>query len=314
MTGSMILMFAIPALLLGYGGVLLVRRWATQRGVIDVPNQRSSHTAPTPRGGGVVFFPVVLLGLGAHAMLAPATDVAATGAFLLLAGAVTLVSWLDDLRSVPFQWRLGVHVLAAVGAVLSFGHWHTIALPWAGPVHVGAWGAILTVVWIVGLTNAYNFMDGIDGIAGLQALVAGIAWAILAALGGWQTAGLIGILVAAASAGFLAHNWSPARIFMGDAGSAFLGFTFAVIPLVASSSDPWLPISAALIVWPFVADAAGTFIRRAIRGEEVWNAHKSHLYQRLVQRGWSHARVAILYGALASVGAALALWWWKGRA
>jgi SAM-dependent methyltransferase len=168
---------------------------------------------------------------------------------------------------------------------------------------------VLTLLWIVGLTNAYNFMDGIDGIAGCQAAIAGMGWC---ALGGWSGLPLVtvlGLLLAASSLGFLIHNWPPAKIFMGDVGSTFLGYSLAVLPILAAQSDPRLAVAGVLLVWPSVFDASFTFLRRLRRGENVFAAHRSHLYQRLVITGLSHRWVSSLYGALALIGLALACAW-----
>ena len=163
---------------------------------------------------------------------------------------------------------------------------------------------------MVGLTNVFNFLDGIDGIAGAQGVVAGISWM----LAGWYLKlgfiSILGALLAGGCAGFLVHNWPPAKIFMGDVGSAFLGFVFGVLPLIALQELPRdsnpvviarLPVFAVLVVWPFVADGSFTFFRRLVKREPVWKAHRSHLYQRMVQAGWSHAAVATYYGLWAIV-------------
>jgi UDP-N-acetylmuramyl pentapeptide phosphotransferase/UDP-N-acetylglucosamine-1-phosphate transferase len=114
--------------------------------------------------------------------------------------------------------------VGAIIAIAGYGFWGTLALPVVGSVNLGWWGAVLTVMWIVGLTNAYNFMDGTDGIAGSQAVIAGLGWALIGWAAGIPLVGGIGFLIAGASLGFLAHNWPPARVFMGDIGSAFLGY------------------------------------------------------------------------------------------
>jgi UDP-N-acetylmuramyl pentapeptide phosphotransferase/UDP-N-acetylglucosamine-1-phosphate transferase len=187
-----------------------------------------------------------------------------------------------------------------------------MALPLLGPLALGWFGLIMTFVWIVGLTNAYNFMDGIDGIAGGQAVVAGLGWTLLGWLDHQPLVAALGLLLAASSLGFLGHNWPPARIFMGDVGSAFLGFTLAVLPVVAAQHNPRLAWAGVLLVWPFVFDAAFTFLRRLRKRENVFAAHRSHLYQRLVIAGYSHRFVTLLYIGLALAGAVLALLWYSG--
>jgi len=252
---------------------------------LDVPNERSSHAVPTPRGGGAAIVLVTLA--GSIYWMTPRLAVVAAAALVIAA-----VSFADDLRHLPATLRLAVQFVAAL----------VVALLFAPPVWVP-----LAVIWIVGLTNAYNFMDGIDGIAGGQAVVAGLAWAWLGTTAGQPALAAIGLLIAGSSAGFLLYNWQPARIFMGDVGSAFLGFTFASMAVIGARTNPKLAVAGALVVWPFVADAAFTFFRRAWRRERVMEAHKSHIYQRLHQRGLSHAKVASIYIALAAAGAAAAV-------
>jgi UDP-N-acetylmuramyl pentapeptide phosphotransferase/UDP-N-acetylglucosamine-1-phosphate transferase len=235
-------------------------------------------------------------------------------AYALGAILVSFVSWLDDLRSIPSWMRLLVHAAAASTAIAGIGYWKTLALPVVGSVEPGWFGAVVSLVWIVGLTNAYNFMDGIDGIAGGQSVVAGLGWVLLAWQGGLPVLSGLCLLVAAASLGFLLHNWPPARIFMGDVGSAFLGYTLAVVPLMYSFLNAGDHAGRALLigvllVWPFVFDTAFTFLRRLIRGENVFSAHRSHLYQRLVTTGWGHQNVTVLYIGLALAGALLGQVW-----
>ena len=169
-------------------------------------------------------------------------------------------------------------------------------------------GGIITFLWIVGLTNAYNFMDGIDGIAGGQAVVAGLGWATIGWLNNVPLVFALGLFICASSLGFLGHNWPPAHIFMGDVGSAFLGYTFAILPLLHNNAT--MPLVGLLLVWPFVFDTVFTFVRRLLKGENVFSAHRSHLYQRLVIAGYSHQRVALTYIGLAAVGGVLAIAWY----
>lgn len=221
---------------------------------------------------------------------------------------IATISWMDDIHSLPSNIRLGAHVIGALLALAGCGYWETVNLPLVGSLSLGIVGIPITLLWIVGLINAYNFMDGIDGIAGGQALVAGVGWAILGWLGQHTLLLILGGILSSASLGFLRHNWPPARIFMGDVGSAFLGYSFAILPLMLDT--PKLPMVGLLLVWPFVFDTMLTIIRRFRKGENIFTAHRSHLYQRLVIAGYSHQRVALTYIGLAAVGGVLAIAWY----
>ena len=286
--------------------VALLRRWANRRRLLDLPNERSLHAHPTPLGGGLAIVAVVVIGMTLCALagvveVTPSLVALGAGAILVAA-----VSWLDDLRGLPVAVRFLAHGAAAV-AVISVGAWPA-ACPLAGATAGKAAVGLLALLWVVGLTNAYNFMDGIDGIAGSQAVVAGLGWVALT-WGSGRVETWLGLLLAAASLGFLVHNWPPAKIFMGDVGSAFLGFGFAALAVLGARHDPRLALAGVLLVWPFVFDTSFTFLRRLRKGENVFQAHRSHLYQRLVLAGYSHRFVTCLYGALAVVGVALALVW-----
>ena len=279
-------MVVVGAALVSWLVGALIRRYAAPLGLIDHPNERSSHIVPTPRGGGAG---IVLAAVGGMLLL----DIPRPELLALAGGGlfIAVVSFIDDLWSLPALLRLAVHVAGACVAV------YLVGAPF------GAAGALLAVVWIVGLTNAYNFMDGTDGLAGGQGVVAAAACgAIAVALGRADLAAVSG-LIAAACLGFLVHNWSPARLFMGDVGSAFLGYSLAVLTVVVAQVHLLAAPAMLLALWPFVFDPILTLIRRASRRENLLRAHRSHLYQRLVAGGWTHAQVAWLYGALAVGGA-----------
>jgi FlaA1/EpsC-like NDP-sugar epimerase/UDP-N-acetylmuramyl pentapeptide phosphotransferase/UDP-N-acetylglucosamine-1-phosphate transferase len=288
--------------------------WARNRQIIDTPNERSSHEWPTPRGGGLV---IVLASLtGAWLFWRTTHSTAPWGGLLLYTLGSLLVaniSWLDDLRPLPNSIRFLAHCIAASAAIAGFGYWEQVNVPFLGPIGLGWAGLGLTFFWIVGLTNAYNFMDGIDGIAGIQAVIAGVAWGCMAFVVGDPVLAVTAVLVAGSCLGFLGHNWSPARIFMGDVGSAFLGYSFAVFPLMLTASKRphagGALLIGVLVVWPFVFDTAFTFLKRLFNGENVFQAHRSHLYQRLAQTGQGASSVSVLYAALALAGAALAEVW-----
>lgn len=299
---------AIVAAAASYVSVHAIRHWVQRRSILDVPNERSSHTVPTPRGGGLAIVLVTLLGLSVLQLVRPVMSHAAWLMLTIGGLIIAAVSWLDDLRSVPSLIRFAVHIAAAVAFVAVTGGWSEVWLPGVGVIALGKIGAVIAVIWIAGLTNAYNFMDGLDGIAGLQAVVAGLGWLIVSTITHSYAVGVIGALLAGSAAGFLLHNWRPARIFMGDVGSAFLGYMFAAAAVIGADSDPRLAFVGVLLVWPFVMDTSLTFAGRALRRERVFSAHKSHLYQRLQQSGWSHANVSALYGALAAAGVICAAW------
>lgn len=292
------------------GGTWLTRMWA-RHALLDHPNARSSHSIPTPRGGGLG----ILAGLGVFAAMEPSLREVRVGALLV---AIAALSFADDLRPLGSRLRLIAHLAVAAVAVGTLGGFVNIVVPPLGGMSQPAVVAGLSLLWIVGLTNAYNFMDGIDGIAAVQAIAAGLAWAAIGALHDVPIAVRGGLALAAAAAGFLPFNWPRASIFMGDVGSATLGLAFALLPILASrqSGAEWAAAAGVLVVWPFVFDACFTVVRRARRGERLLESHRSHLYQRLVIAGWSHRAATALYGGLAgvcgiaAVAVASGQWWW----
>jgi FlaA1/EpsC-like NDP-sugar epimerase/UDP-N-acetylmuramyl pentapeptide phosphotransferase/UDP-N-acetylglucosamine-1-phosphate transferase len=306
----------IAAIALSYYGVAVFLRWARRGGILlDLPNERSSHQQPTPRGAGLVIVVATLSGLWIlWRMVEPVQAWRPLAFYTLGAALIAAVSWFEDLRSTPRWFRFAAHVLGAACAIAGLGYWSSLSIASFGSFNLGWAGAALTLLWIVGLTNAYNFMDGIDGIAGAQGVIAGLGWGIFGLVSGEPLSAGLGFLVASSNLGFLGHNWPPASVFMGDVGSAFLGFTFATLPLLSdrlrgSPASTGTAILGLLLVWPFVFDTCLTFLRRLVRGENVTEAHRSHLYQRLVSAGWSHLSVTVLYGALAFSGFLLARVW-----
>lgn len=300
---------APAALVLSYLSVMWVRRWAQRRAILAVPNVRSLHDRPMPQGGGLAITAITLSGFLLYATITQAWTWRVTLAYLVGALVVAIVSWVDDLRTLPVGVRLLAHSLAALCIILGVGSWHVLSLPYLGEIDLGWLGPLFTFIWIVGLTNAYNFMDGIDGIAGSQAVIAGMGWAVLGWLADLPIASVLGLLLACTSLGFLGHNWPPARIFMGDVGSAFLGYSLAVLPTAAVPFETRMVITGALLVWPFIFDTAFTFIRRVLKRENVFSAHRSHLYQRLIIAGRSHRFVTLLYIFLAMTGVVMAVIW-----
>lgn len=299
---------AVLGTLLSSFGVARCRQWIIRRDIVDIPNERSSHSQPTPRGGGLAIVLITLVVWLAYGWLWPTQGLTWC---LAWAGAaiVATVGWIDDVHNLSSKLRLGIHTLVAVLAILGVGAWDTSFIPLVGSLQLGLLGYSLTALWIIGLINAYNFMDGIDGMAGLQALLAGSTWFVIGLVDTAPHIAGLGLILGVASLGFLLHNWHPATVFMGDVASGFLGYMFAVLPLLlakGNAHDDAL-LMGILVVWPFLFDTILTFIRRLRNGEDVFAAHRSHLYQRLIISGMSHPAVSCLYGGLTLVGVLLAL-------
>ncbi len=284
-------------------GVWQFRAFALSRSILDHPNERSSHTTPTPRGGGVIAAITILIAFCSGSYF---LGVNVPVWYVIAVALVIIVGWLDDVHSLSFLIRLAVHLGAAALVMIAYGAMPVLSFPGEVSLTIGAASLILGGLWIVWMTNAYNFMDGIDGIAGLQAIVAGIGWFAYGMLSGNRPNAMVfGATIAAASAAFLLFNWQPAKIFMGDAGSSFLGFCLSSFPFVIHKGEPIADTRALIfsivIVWPFVFDSVFTITRRLVRGERVWQAHREHLYQRLVIGGRPHWAMATLYGAIAAL-------------
>jgi Fuc2NAc and GlcNAc transferase len=280
---------AVAALGASWALTRQVRAYALRR-LIDRPNERSSHVVPTPRGGGLA---LVIAFLAGATLLALAGVVDGRTAVALLPGALAIaaVGWLDDHRPLPSLPRLGVHVLAAAWAVAWLGGMPALR---AGRslLHLGPPGAVLAVLGIVWATNLYNFMDGVDGIAAGEAVAAGAAGAVLLWMAGAPGLAAPALVLAAAAAGFLPWNWQPARIFMGDVGSGAIGYAFGVLALASENAGAVPALVWLLLLGVFVVDATVTLLRRMARREPFLHAHRSHAYQRAVQGGSTHARVA----------------------
>ncbi|MBK6597907.1 MAG: glycosyltransferase family 4 protein [Proteobacteria bacterium] len=276
-------------------GTLVIYRVLQSRGVLDVPNERSSHTAAVPRGGGAALFATTCVGV-ITLLLFGQFNVTVLAVFAICGGAIATVGLIDDVRGASVTTRLAVHLVAAC-----------VTAAWALFVNESVYQQQTVVVQlvlflaatigIVGFLNVFNFMDGIDGLAAAEALFVGAAAAFLMQASGKEVSDAywLAVSIAAAAAGFMMLNWAPARIFMGDIGSGFLGFSLAFVATL-SVFQGQLPIYVWLILTAaFTVDASLTLLMRAFRGERVYEAHRSHAYQRLSRRLGSHGRVATLY-------------------
>jgi len=272
---------------------------------VDVPNERSLHRRPTPRTGGIAILGAIVIGCLVPVVIswpdgrvANRTDLLWVLVAALMIGVVSLF---EDRVGLGLGVRLSVHGLAAVGLVWSTGLTvNQIVVPAVVSIALGGWMATaLTVLSIVWMANLYNFMDGIDGFAGGMTVVgfgflAGVAWKE-----GHTGVVAASLVIAAAAGGFLVHNLPPAAIFMGDGGSVVVGFLAAALAVMGIHDglfDMWVPL---LVFSPFVVDATITLLRRLLRGERVWQAHREHYYQRLVLAGWGHRRTVLAeYGLM----------------
>lgn len=300
----MVLTGAVLACVLAFAVALAISRRLARRplaALIDRPNERSLHSVPTPRSGGIA----IAVALGCAIVVVAAAGVRLPGAGWIAAGAAIVagVSFADDLSHVSPALRLALH-LAAAGLALGAGLVPAAFVLPGVSVGLGAVaGSVFAVLLIAWLVNLYNFMDGMDGFAGGMAVIGFGCLASLGARAGDQHFAAATACIAAASAGFLVTNFPPARIFMGDVGSSLLGFLAGIAILTADArgvAPAWVGV---LVFSPFVVDATVTLARRVIRREPFWRAHKSHYYQRLVELGWGHRRTVLVeYAVMLAAG------------
>ena len=294
----------VTGLLAGKGAAL---------GAVDHPNDRSLHQVPTPKMGGLAIVASGLIGVILSALalfgrgVEPGDGWGGTPSVLWAlggAGFLAGISFLDDRKGMPIWFRFACHFLAACGVVFAGDvRLSVIHVPGWMDVELGWLASPLTVLFLVWMTNLYNFMDGMDGFAGGMTVLGFGMMAYLFWSGHHTMLFALALFQAAAAMGFLLHNFPPATIFMGDVGSISTGFlagSLAVLGCQERVFDLWVPL---VIFSPFILDATATLIRRALRGDRIWKAHREHYYQRIVLSGWSHRRtVGMEYGVMACCG------------
>lgn len=280
------------------------------RGILDLPNDRSSHATPTPRGGGLAIAGVLLAGIALGALIGwvrPAVALGIGGG----GAAVAVVGWLDDRDGLRARTRALAHAGAAVWALAWLDGYPVVQLG-LERYHLGTAGFVLGTVGIVWGINFFNFMDGIDGIAASQSLVVGLVGGLLLHAGGAPGLALVAVLTAGAAAGFLRWNWAPARVFMGDVGSTTLGFVLSTLGVAAANEGAVPMLAWGTLLGVFVFDATVTVLRRVVQGHPFWQPHREFGFHRAVRAGLSHAQVSgrvvlltALLGALAALGSTM---------
>lgn len=249
---------------------------------LDKPNERSLHSQIIPRTGGLAIMSGVLL---TWLFIGVSLD------WLLLPLALIAISLVDDIRGLKARWRLLAQIIVC-----------TIFI-FLNPYEFPFWAMLILILACVWMVNLYNFMDGSDGLAGGMAVFGFGTYAIAAYLNGNPDLFALSVSIVGASIAFLIFNFHPAKIFMGDSGSVPLGFLAAAIGLTGWQQGTWPGWFPLMAFSPFIVDASVTLIKRMIRRERIWEAHKSHYYQRLVQMGWGHRKTAMAeYIVMLAVG------------
>ena len=292
----MIAIFAV-VVIVGFTLTLFIRKSALKTNRLDVPNERSSHTSPTPRGAGLAVVVAFLLGLIALLV----EDTISDEVFLAIAIpglVVALIGWLDDRGHLTSaKWRLIGHFACASLAV-----WLTGGLPGLplanSTIDFGLAGNIAAVVYLVWMLNLFNFMDGIDLITGVQTVTTSAGVVMLLLISTESDLWKIFAIMTASILGFLFFNLPPAKIFLGDVGSGFIGFTTAVISLVVAEDEPLVAWAMIILLAVFVTDATVTLLRRLLSREHVYVAHRTHAYQHLSKKLNRHLPVSLGVGAI----------------
>lgn len=286
----MLISFLLIFFMLAFAMTYFMRAYALKKNIIDNPNERSSHSVPTPRGGGVAVVCSYLLAL---AVLMYSQQLSLhIGFTLIVAGSIiALLGFLDDHGHINSMLRLAIHFLVAIGVVISLGGFAEVTV--FNGMQLGFIANIIAVLFLVWLLNLYNFMDGINGIASIEAITVTVSMAMLYLLLNVVLNNQILFLLAACVLGFLLWNFPKAKIFMGDACSGFLGLTLGVLALIALKENLALFCAWIICLGVFIVDATYTLIKRVLNGYKMYDAHRSHSYQILSRKWGSHTPVTL---------------------
>lgn len=293
-------------------------KYAISQQITDIPNERSSHIQPTPRGGGIGFVTITLISYWGYILFENSAYFWENTVFVFALSLMALLGWLDDKYNLSNGIRFVAQSLIALVVVIFLSGMRTFYIPYVGLIELGFWGNLVALIWIVGVTNIFNFMDGIDAIASVQAICVAFGWIIFGFLWHHNTVLVFNVFILFTVIAFLIHNWPPASVFMGDVGSIFLGFAFSIMPFYVSATANSVPLGytiwiAVLMLWPFLFDAAFTILRRLVKKENILEAHRSHLYQRLNIIGWDHFQISLTYfiAALLCVIASIVFYYYR---
>lgn len=283
------LLFALIALI----SVLLSKCYikiAGRVGALDIPNQRSLHQVEIPRGAGLVIVSLTVTGWAVLEYLGIVNYIWFRS-FMLIAFGIGFLGYVDDIYQISFAVKGAVQLVLSLCALYFLrDEIESLILYFS------------LLFWCLSIVNFYNFMDGIDGMAAIYGLILSLCWVIVGLQVKEPLFYYSGILIGASCIGVLHFNWSPASVFLGDVGSLFLGFIFSYFGVILALRHPEMASMSILILWAFIFDCTYTLIKRFLSGEKIWQAHREHLYQRLVCAGYSHSFVSTLYGMISIVG------------
>jgi Fuc2NAc and GlcNAc transferase len=269
----------------------VIRRYSIKYKLYDVPNNRSSHDIPKPKGGGLSIVLILLITIG-YLFFNHQIDSDISVSLLIGLSLVAVVGFIDDYKNLSISIRAVAYVLAAVVSIYLIGGVSALSIN-NYPVQLNEFGYLFAVLFVVWITNLYNFMDGTDGFAAIQTICVALFCGVLLFLSANTSYAILLFCLVASTLGFLYWNWSPAKIFMGDVGSCTIGFLFALLSLYTEKAE-MLSISVWLILLaPFIGDATFTLFKRIINKEKWYKAHNSHAYQRLYRSGLTHSQLAI---------------------
>jgi UDP-N-acetylmuramyl pentapeptide phosphotransferase/UDP-N-acetylglucosamine-1-phosphate transferase len=288
MSPNLLIIFAIT-LATSIQSTILVKKACFKYNILDIPNNRSSHVTPKALMGGIAI--IVSFIIGYMLLYSQETQLNTNTIYILLpALAISLLGLFDDIYNLSAKIRFSLQLLLSITTILIINYRFNTSIS-----VITITLSILAIIFLIGTTNIYNFMDGIDGIAAGSGIIYAIFFAIAGNILNNDLVFYTSILLIPAQLGFLIFNFPPAKIFMGDVGSTFLGYIYATLTILLAINNPLFILVGTGIMFPFLFDGAFTIIKRFIQGKNIFEAHRDHFYQKLIKDGWSHKKVSFLY-------------------